>query len=330
MTVTRTILISLCLLLSLGLSGQALAWDATSHRLSAYVAWDALAPEQRQIYSALLKKHPRFQSDFLDVMPANIMLADQDEQDRWVFGQAAIWPDLARSFQADDLIRYNRPTWHYIDGAWIRGDAHQGNVYVGVEPQPSIHGESTGPIEHEGDVSNVVQGIEFNLARLKHPLSSSSEKAIALSWVLHLVADIHQPLHSGALVSSTLFATGDRGGNGISTQSSNLHSRWDGALRNQPFDDTVRRMISFVRQTDLSSIDMSPDTWLQESRQILYEFAYPDEIKAAVLRSERRGTQMSAFALDDDYVSEMQTISEDRVTLAGIRLSIALDAALDH
>ncbi len=330
MTVTRLIIQSICLMALFGASSQSLAWDATSHRLTAYVAWEALTPTQRNKLSSIVEKHPRYQSDFLDAMPANIMLASEQEQARWMFGQAAIWPDMTRSFEGDDLIRYNRPTWHYIDGAWIRGEAQQGNVYVGADPLPSIHGESTGPIEHEADVSNVVEGIEFNLAVLENPLSTGRERAIALSWVLHLIGDIHQPLHSGALVSSELFATGDRGGNGIVTQSGNLHARWDGALRNQPFEDTLRRMNSFVRQSNIADIDMHVDTWLQESRQIMYEFVYPDEIKAAVLRSERLGTRLSEFALDDDYASEMQAISEDRVTLAGIRLSIALRQVLGN
>lgn len=328
MTITRLIIHCLCLLLPVGLCSQAFAWDATSHRLSAYVAWEALGSAQRNKLTSILEKHPRFQSDFLDAMPANIMLADKDEQARWLFGQAAIWPDMARSYEGDDLIRYHRPTWHYIDGAWIRGEALQGNVYVGVDPLPSIHGESTSPIEHEADVSNIVQGIDYNLAVLTNPLSSAREHALALCWVLHLVGDIHQPLHSGALVSSELFVGGDRGGNGIETQDGNLHSRWDRALRNQPFEDTLRRMNSFARQKNRAEIDMHVDTWLQESRQLMYEFVYPDEIKAAVLRSERLGTKMSEFTLDDDYVSEMQSISEDRVTLVGIRLSLALRHAL--
>ncbi len=330
MTVTRLIFHSICLLGLLGISSQSLAWDATSHRLTAYVTWEALTPTQRDKLSAILERHPRYQSDFLDVMPANIMLASEQEQARWLFGQASIWPDTARQFEGDDLIRYSRPTWHYIDGAWIRGEAQQGNVYVGAEPLPSIHAESTTPIEHEEDVSNVVEGIEFNLAVLENPLSNGRERALALCWVLHLIGDIHQPLHSGALVSSELFPSGDRGGNGIATQSGNLHARWDGALRNQPFEDTLRRMNSFVRQSDLADIDMNVDTWLQESRQIMYEFVYPDEIKAAVLRSERLDTSLSQFALDDDYVGEMQALSEDRVTLAGIRLSIALRQVLSN
>ncbi|MCB1664692.1 MAG: S1/P1 nuclease [Pseudomonadales bacterium] len=324
---TFRLFISLCLTLLLPL--PALAWDATSHRLSAYVAWEALTPAHRNRLLQILEKHPRYEQDFLDQMPVNVMVSDEDTKGRWLLGQAAVWPDLARSFEEEDRIRYNRPDWHWIDGTWMRGDALQGNVYVGVDPLPSIHGEAQGPLEHEEDVHNVVQGIEYNAGVLENPASSPAARAVALCWLLHLVGDIHQPLHTGALVSSGLFPEGDRGGNGIPTRFGNLHSTWDGALRNQPFDDTLRRMNSALRQTSPGMIDMNVDTWLQESRQVMQEFVYTDEIKAAVLRSERRRTSLPTFALDDDYLGTMQAISEDRVSHAGTRLYLALRRILN-
>lgn len=321
---------SLCLslLLLLGLNTTVFAWDATAHRLSAYATWEALTASEQNKLLAILAQHPRYQQDFLDSMPVNIMVADERTQARWLFGQAAIWPDTARSLEGEEALRFNRPTWHFIDGAWIRGDTQQGNVYVGAEPLPSIHGESSAPISDEADVSNVVQGIEYNLAKLRDPLRATSERAVALSWVLHLVGDIHQPLHSGALISSSLFPNGDRGGNRIPTQAANLHSRWDGALRNKPFEDTFRRMHSGLQQHAAEFVDMNIDTWLQESRQVLYEFVYIDKIKAAVLRSERLDEPLPPFVLDDDYTSKMQALSEERLTLAATRLFLMLRDAL--
>jgi len=321
----------LCMALQLCLTSPALAWDATSHRLSVYVAWEALTPVERSTLIKILEKHPRFTQDFLDVMPANVMVSSEETKARWLLGQAGVWPDLTRGLDEEAQIRYNRPKWHWIDGAWIRGSAEQGNVYVGAELMPSIHGETLGPIEDQSDVSNIVLAIEYNQKVLQDRLSAPEAKAVALCWLLHLIGDIHQPLHSGALVSSSLFKTGDRGGNGIATRGGdNLHSTWDGALRNQPFDDTLRRMNSTVRSTRLNEISLSIDIWLQESRQLLNNFVYPDEIKVEVLRSERRGTPMPTIALDDDYVGNMQAYSEDRLTLAGIRLLLSLRKVLKH
>lgn len=321
----------LCMVLQLCLNSSALAWDATSHRLSVYVAWEALTPAERSALIKILEKHPRFTEDFLDVMPANVMVGDEETKGRWLLGQAGVWPDLTRGLDEEAQIRYNHPNWHWIDGAWIRGSAEQGNVYVGAEPMPSIHGEAQGAVKDAADVSNIVLAIEYNQELLQDSLSSPEEKAVALCWLLHLIGDIHQPLHSGALVSSTLFKTGDRGGNGIAIRDGdNLHSTWDGALRNQPFDDTLRRMNSTVRGTRLDEVSLSIDVWLQESRQLLNEFVYHDEIKVEVLRSERRGTPMPAIALDDDYAGNMQAYSEDRLTLAGTRLLLSLRKVLKN
>tara|TARA_R100001377_G_scaffold82200_1_gene62364 strand:- start:2458 stop:3417 length:960 start_codon:yes stop_codon:yes gene_type:complete len=319
------------LLLQLCLGSAALAWDATSHRLSVYVAWEVLTPTERDALIEILEQHPRYTEDFLDVMPANVMVGSKETQARWLMGQAGVWPDLTRGLDEQAQIRYNRPNWHWIDGAWMRGSAEQGNVYVGTEPFASIHGEAQGPVEDSADVSNIVLAIEYNQKLLQDKLSSPEQKAVALCWLLHLIGDIHQPLHSGALVSSTLFKSGDRGGNGIHTRGGdNLHSVWDKALLNQPFDDTLRRMNSSVRSARLNEISLDVDAWLQESRQLLNEFVYTDEIKVEVLRSERRGTAMPTIALDDDYIGNMQAYSEDRLTLAGTRLLLSLRKVLKN
>lgn len=327
MRTVRTFACLSILLYQLTAASIAHAWDATSHRLSTYVAWETLSPEIRAALHEMLQQHPRYQEDFLDQMPAAVMLATEEEQVRWLLGQAAIWPDLARGFQGDDLIRYNRPDWHWIDGAWVRGGGIQGNVYVGIDPMPTI--EAPFPVSNmdERDATNIMLALDYNIEQLSHPLRSAAQRAVALCWVLHLVGDIHQPLHSGALISTELFATGDRGGNGIETRGGSLHAIWDEALRSQPFDDTLLRMIATVHQTDLNTVTPNTSTWLQESRELMHGFVYPDEIKAAVLRSERRGISLPSFTLDDDYAGRMHAIAEDRVTLAGMRLALVLQRA---
>ena len=41
---------------------------------------------------------------------------------------------------------------------------------------------------------------------------TDEEKAIYLTWLMHLVGDIHQPLHCAAVFSEQ-FPNGDKGGN---------------------------------------------------------------------------------------------------------------------
>lgn len=314
----------LFLLLSVGLAPVAQAWDATGHRLSAYVAWAVLPLETRDTLVELIKYHPRYQEDFVDAMPAAVMLADDEEQARWLIGQAAVWPDMARGFSGEDLKKYNHPVWHYIDGAWVRDIGIQGNVYAGTDTLPSIYDESTDNITDARDATNVVLALEFNLGVLDSRLSTAAEKSVALCWVLHLVGDIHQPLHTGSLISTTLFPTGDRGGNGIPTLGGTLHSTWDDALRGTPFDDTLQRMTMTALQADMTLVNVISTAWLDESRRLLQEFVYTDDMKATVMRSERLNTKMPSITLEDAYTRAMLNTAEDRVTDAGIRLAVIL------
>lgn len=321
-------LLTLLMLSSIGVTSVAHAWDATGHRLSAYVAWAMLPVETRNAMVELIKSHPRYQKDFAGVMPAAVMLADKEEQARWLIGQAAVWPDITRGFDGEDAAHYNHPTWHYIDGAWVRDIGIQGNVYAGTETLPTIHDGSDGHITEQQEATNIVLALEYNLGVLNNRLSTSPQKAVALCWVLHLVGDIHQPLHSGSLISNTLFATGDRGGNGIPTPGGTLHSTWDEALRSMPFDDVLQRMTLTALQTDMTLVNVVPTAWLDESRRLLQEFVYTDDMKAAVLRSERLDTSMPSITLDDEYTRLMLDTAEERVTQAGIRLSLILQAIM--
>ena len=78
---------------------------------------------------------------------------------------------------------------------------------------------------------NAIQMLRLSRRMLVDPNVSNSDKAIMITWLFHVLGDIHQPLHSTNLFSQKLFPTGDRGGNSIRTQRrENLHSLWDGFL----------------------------------------------------------------------------------------------------
>ena len=78
-------------------ASQALAWNALGHRVVAEIAWQQLSPERRQEIVDTLKHHPRFAEDFIAKMPRDVAAGDEAKQDRWIFWQAAVWPDIARN-----------------------------------------------------------------------------------------------------------------------------------------------------------------------------------------------------------------------------------------
>lgn len=92
--------------------------------------------------------------------------------------------------------------------------------YVTV-PKGKTYSEVGAP--EKGDSYTAIQ---MYTKTLKDPLSSRSDKQLALKMVVHIIGDLHQPLHAG---DGT-----DRGGNDVKVEffweDSNLHRVWDSGL----------------------------------------------------------------------------------------------------
>lgn len=107
------------------------------------------------------------------------------------------------AIKSDTAYRKFSP-WHYVN---FPADKR----YTEVPPAP------------EGDV---VMGIERCIAILKDPATLPGEERFYLKMLVHLVGDLHQPMHVGRAA--------DRGGNDIQLQwfnrGTNLHRVWDANL----------------------------------------------------------------------------------------------------
>ena len=302
---------------------QSLAWDSVGHRLTTRIALHYLEETTAIYLQEILQDHPRYQQDFIDQMPNSIANASEEEQRTWLLGQAAFWPDIARGIEESEREKYNRPNWHYIDGAWLRGEADtQGNTYLGVAPLDDIDGEY---VSDQSDVANVMNALDFNSALLSSEETPGELRAVALCWVLHLIGDIHQPLHVGSLYTETRFSDGDRGGNGIQTDDGTLHARWDRALRSEGIDSSFEVMLEQHGST-LEGMEDSSDEewslWMMESRALLLNTVYSEEMKTSILQNDSSDAQAETFTLNDNYVDTMQYHARLRLALAGRRLSI--------
>ncbi|MDW5289876.1 S1/P1 nuclease [Formosa sp. PL04] len=75
---------------------------------------------------------------------------------------------------------------------------------------------------------DVVSGSEYCVAVLKDENASEDDKTFYLKLLVHLIGDIHQPLHAGV--------AGDKGGNDIKVEwmgkDTNLHRLWDSDMIN--------------------------------------------------------------------------------------------------
>ena len=163
-------------------------------------------------------------------------------------------------------------------------------------------------VDSEEKVSNVVTGIDYNAAMLSNASAPTPARAITLCWVLHLIGDIHQPLHTGSLYTASLFETGDRGGNAIRIDDSNLHSRWDRALTESGVSQELPILISRVTgfsTPKIQGIESDCTAWMNESRSILQTSVYDGDLREAILDAESSNTDLPSQKLDDAYVALM-------------------------
>lgn len=113
---------------------------------------------------------------------------------------ASTWMDEVRSDSSYDHVR----DWHWVT-------IPDGGTYATSEKNP------------DGDV---VEAIERMKVLLRNDTVSAVHKAEALRFLIHLIGDLHQPLHVGR--------GDDKGGNDFQVQwmkkGSNLHRVWDSGL----------------------------------------------------------------------------------------------------
>lgn len=180
---------------------------------------------------------------------------------------------------------------------------------------------------------NAVEVIKF----LSQKLAGGDEdlkKAFYLAELLHLVGDIHQPLHTTTRFTRTRTG-GDLGGNFFRiTPVSNrdtLHKYWDAAgglfmFRdlNHPLSTADRTKLvnfatritsDFPKSSMTSEINQSnPKVWAEEGLDIAKDEVY-------------KGITENTLP-DSDYQTNAQQVSARRIALAGYRLAAILNKVL--
>src|SRR5258707_8875083 len=199
-----------CVMLGLALSGQALAWNDRGHMTVAYVAYKQLTPTTRDRVNALLKLNPRY-GDWAAKVDKAAPTASADDKNLMIFMIAATWadgikrdatytqdgsqngnrpdgsPDPGKNSGYDDLLMHKY--WHFIDTPFTK----DGTTLPAI-PTP-----------------NAQERIALFRGVLAPPRADGL-KSYDLTWLLHLVGVLHQPLHAATRVSST-DPDGDAGGN---------------------------------------------------------------------------------------------------------------------
>lgn len=246
----KTILAALAFLLA---ASPVQAWNAAGHRLVAAIAWRQMSPPAREAAAELLRRHPDYPKWTAKAAEA---------PDYAAFLEASTWADDIRKdprFFDDngtptplfpgmpDTARHKE--WHYVD-RFPDGKVRKGELDVRIEKLGR---------------------------RLGDPGAPAVERTYALTWLIHLVGDIHQPLHVGS--------RDDEGGNDFEIENpynprrpfTNLHAWWDDLpgppwLRGPRLEQAADGlMAAHPRPPRQGTVAL----WERESRELSLETVYP-------------------------------------------------------
>jgi hypothetical protein len=298
-------------------SSASYAWNATGHRATAEIAYERLLPEQQDYVVRILRSHPRFNEDFAAHMPEAVADGSDAELANWIFQQASIWPDILRDIEENERAKYHRSSWHYINMPVYLEDSDEQKLAGKLRHNMSL--DFSPPLRQN---LNIIQALKGNLLVWNDVDASDADKAIALCWILHLVGDMHQPLHTVALFSKAYYPEGDRGGNSINVswdpEPINLHAVWDwlpNRFENlEPGDMTVDLL-----RSDVSSAT-SVDLWLRRHAQLAKALVYTDQVKEQLLAgfTEKKFPEIK---LSEFYLSNGVLVAKEQVVLAGHRIA---------
>lgn len=298
------------------------AWNETGHMLTAAIAYERLDPATRAKLVDILKQHPRFNDDFVRQMPPSVKDADKD---RWIFIHAATWPDIARGFKGRDRRKYHHPTWHYINKP----------IFLSAEDEETLKEdleinlvEEWKPGQKHGAL-NILQAIEKCKADFNADGAEARDKAVALCWLLHLIGDVHQPLHAATFFSSERFEEGDRGGNLVPTKNKSLHTLWDGLLGEGKSLTVLTKRIQDLfndperlKQGEQALAAKTPREWVAESYKIAFEFIYDEKVRKLVKQGEEKPDEpLPPVEYSENHTKKAKEIALRRAVEAGFRLS---------
>lgn len=225
---------------------------------------------------------------------------EQEYPDINSFEQLAAWPDAIRSQKIDAFSR-----WHYIDVPF----SDDGTPY---EEKKLI------------DTDNAIWAIDEIKLPVKNNKANPYERVRFLAFLIHIIGDLHQPLHTVTRVSAQ-YPNGDHGGNFYPIHYNNvrnLHGLWDQGVglftgersRAHAVAIANRIVVRYPKNYFGNKVnDLDPAHWANEGVNNAKLFVY----------STKEGQSPNAV-----YISNGQKIVEEQVVLAGYRLAAILSLLL--
>lgn len=271
--------------LTVGLAFNASAWGGKGHRMIASLAEKRLA-----------MKHPSVMKRIETLLGPGVSLASlavcADSIRDYVSGRNrpdATYPGYCLLSEQEAVTRFpNTGSWHFV------------NIPVPAGPNPSAHKNSVLRDACAANAPCILSQIEHFERQLKDKRLDKPSRAIALMFLVHLVGDLHQPLHAVA-------RNNDKGGNEVfvrvGAHTGRLHGLWDSFLVEPLQDDDVAEVrvrahgrpdhwawesYDASRLTVYAAIPVQPSTF--ENPIVLPDPAYRDAAIPVVKRRLRQAS----------------------------------------
>ncbi|MFV1989095.1 MAG: S1/P1 nuclease [Gemmatimonadota bacterium] len=219
---------------------------------------------------------------------AELLAVDPDFDE---FGPSCDWPDRIRG-----IAEYDR----YVTAHYVNVPPHATGVDVARDCGPGLC---------------AIDAIEVFAGRLRDPDTSTADRLIALKYLGHVVADLHQPLHVG-------YESDGRGGK-VSVcvpgdDSANLHWVWDSWLVEARLTATGADWRGYAEalHADISPVERrlwasrDPRDWADESFALVGDEVYDG---------------LGEGCLTDAYALEHAFTIDRRLQQAGLRLGALLN-----
>ena len=199
--------------------------------------------------------------------------------------EASTWADFMRA-DPDEFLQQTANPWHYVT-------VPPGQQYADVGAP------------EQGDAYTALQRFS---STLRDADSGHEEKQLALRFIVHIIADLHQPLHVG---NGT-----DRGGNDFDVvyfgQESNLHRVWDSQIidhQKLSFSEMAAWLQQKITAEQFHAWNNADAlVWIAESAE-LREQIYPTDVR-----------------LSWDYDYRWLPLIHQRLAQAGVRTAAYLNA----
>ncbi len=274
----------------------ALAWGSEGHRVVALIAQNYLDPQAKTAVDRILAS---------DTDP----LTGHDIADEATWADA--WRDAGRDLDAGHHHRTSQ--WHFINLEL----SHPDFSYACWKQRPL----PAGTLASQGPWHDcVVDKINQFEAELASPRTNPHERLLALKFLLHLIGDLHQPLHAAD--------DHDHGGNdekvsGLGHYRQRLHHAWDSTFVRDigPDPQTVAAILirDITPQDQHRWAQGTPTDWAWESWRIAKKDVY-----GRLPSSNHHHTEH----LDASYIRNANKVVAQQLSKAGVRLAWLLNRAL--